>query len=192
MFRSQLSIKVLHEYMGYVPSDKEESGAISCSVCGSILILARLDAFIATAVTSLREDGSETVEGHRQKLYQETFRSYLPKAFQQIAASIRTFVQLWCPSELELSSLSLSESGPNDSGMTREATIEVSVPSLQQRLVALSYIWFNRYITSYLGNVHDCYIVEYNAESESIVMLSCSAGAELSQLNDSELFACGH
>lgn len=41
-------------------------------------------AFMATAIVSLREDGKNGVGRHRQKLYQEAFRSYLPKPFQNI------------------------------------------------------------------------------------------------------------
>lgn len=69
----------------------------------TIVALARLDDFIATAVLCFRNDGTSKVGGHRQKLYHGTFTSLVPKAYFQLVRTIQKMIQLWPPDEFSIS-----------------------------------------------------------------------------------------
>lgn len=61
-------------------SDESSSTHGHKNVNGTIVIIARLDDIIATAMTGLREDKADRAGGHRQNLYHDTFRAFLPVA----------------------------------------------------------------------------------------------------------------
>lgn len=54
-------------------------------------------------------------------------------------------------------------------------------------LVAVSYKLLNQYVSTYLGNIYDCYIAEYNPNSNVIVMLGSNLNFAHAQLNNSSL-----
>lgn len=88
LFFNEAALRMLHDYMGYLP--KVESSKVMgpcCLVAGCFARLARLDTFIATKVSFLRDDGSDTAGGHRQNLFHDTFVSFLPIAYEQIVGS---------------------------------------------------------------------------------------------------------
>lgn len=171
LFGHDIAIQVLHEFMGIIPDAamSEENGR---SVEGTILTLSRLDAFIATALTCLRDDGSDNVGGHRQKLYYDTFTTFLPLAYNQLISVVRQFVNEWCPTDFSLDALSIDSNGvPKDPLVEREGTIEIYIPSMQRRLIAVAWNWFNAYITPEMGTIHDCYIAEYDTATNCIRLL---------------------
>lgn len=148
------------------------------SILEIVLVLAKLDAYIATALAILRENSKGSVEGHRQKGYKGAFRSHLPKSFQRIVGKVRTFVQIWCSAELELSYLSLFGSSLELTEIARDATVEVFVPTVQRRLIAEFFKWFSWYVMIYSGKVNDCYIAGYNPDSNATVILSSSSDSK--------------
>lgn len=77
--------------MGYIPTDETKFAPSPNLVAGSILTLAWLDAFIATAVFFLREVGNDEVGEYQQKLYHEIFMFFLPKAYEPLVGSIQDF-----------------------------------------------------------------------------------------------------
>lgn len=60
---------------------------------GSILSLASLDAFVAAVLFCLGEDQSDNVGGHRQKLNNDMFVSFLPIAYNQLIGVIAACVK---------------------------------------------------------------------------------------------------
>lgn len=169
LFKHDVAVRVLHEFMGFSVSSVASSSE-SRVVEGTIATLARLDAFVATTVTCLRADGSEKVGGHRQKLYSETFSAFLPIAFAQLTEQIGAYVEDWCSEELTVSSLTLdAPQNPASCPLQRKATVEVYIPSVNRRLVAVSSQWFSEYITPYMGTIHDCYILEFDSTKRQMV-----------------------
>ena len=71
---------------------------------GSILELARLDAWISTWLEitrdRIRDGGARSNGGHRNKLFNELFDKYLPHTIEQILRKCRTHLELLRPSEL--------------------------------------------------------------------------------------------
>lgn len=55
--------------MGSIATSGDQLNADGLTLSETIVILTRLEAFIATAVASLREDGNDGVGGHRQMIY---------------------------------------------------------------------------------------------------------------------------
>lgn len=175
LFRHQIAIRVLHQFMGFDPQQPGSSASVETYVENSIVSLARLDAFIATAVVCLREDGTDTVGGHRQKLYHETFKPYVADAYNQIIGKVGRFVQDWAPQDLDASIISVHGGLPSSSIVhSREATVEVFVPSVNRRFIAVSWNWFREFITVELGAVHDCYIAEYDSAVNDVRLLGSS------------------
>lgn len=62
------------------------------TILGINLVLARLDAFIATAVAIHREYGMNSVGEHQKLVSHGISQHYLPKAFQKIAEQVYKFV----------------------------------------------------------------------------------------------------
>lgn len=58
---------------------------------GSTFSFARLDAIIATTVPCLHSVRTDKFECHRQKLYNNTFLSFLPNAFNPVTGRMRMF-----------------------------------------------------------------------------------------------------
>lgn len=133
-------------------------------IAGSVVTLERLDAFIAWTVSCIREDGSDKVGGHKQKLYHNIFLSIVSLEYIQLVGSITSFVQYWCLNELELSAFSFCElvDFHNESSI-REATLVLYVPSLKRGLIAGSWLWFRKHIFTDLDVIQDRHIVEYDS-----------------------------
>lgn len=177
LFGSEMAIRAVHEFIGFVPELQPESGTEVTFVEGSILALARLDAYVATVVTCFSDDGTDKAGGHRQKLYHDTFATFLPKAFNQLIGCIRKFVEVWCPDELNVTSLSISD-GSSSTTHSRTATTEIYVPSLKRRLLAVSWKWFKEYISAELGAIHDCYIAEFDDTTKQLNLLGSAVGSD--------------
>lgn len=84
LFRHQTAICVLHQFMGFGPQQPASSASLETYVESSRTTLARLVAFATTTVVYLREDGADTVGGHRQKFNHETFKPYVANPYGQI------------------------------------------------------------------------------------------------------------
>lgn len=93
------AVVVLHEYMRYILQVVSTSKGATSHIDGTVLTLARLGAFISTAIHCFSDDGvdmvdvyRQNVDGHRQKLYSNTFSSFLPVDFIQLIGAVATFV----------------------------------------------------------------------------------------------------
>ena len=80
LFKHSIAFDVYHEFLGYNPFEVEEA------VHGSILSLARLDAWIFSAIkclVNIRAKGCE-----KQKMHIRMFNKFLPQALSQILSSV--------------------------------------------------------------------------------------------------------
>lgn len=62
-------------------------------VDNTMLTLSKLDAFIATAVSCFHDSGTHKVGCYRRNLYRYKVLSFLPKTYDQLVGSLRTFVE---------------------------------------------------------------------------------------------------
>lgn len=131
MLQSRVPIRVRRDISGLISTDDIDSSSNDRVLVDSILILAGLHTFIATAVACLRRDGKNTTNGHQQKLDCETFVAYLPKAYEQIVGTIQVFEREWPLQELELPGSDTSRDFHVRCTLkTPAATVRVSVPSV--------------------------------------------------------------
>lgn len=109
-------------------------------VARTILALARLEEFLETALTCLQEDGSGSIGGHRQKLYLDTLTTFLSLAHNKLIAVVGKYVEKWCPADFCLDSLSIDSTGvPKHPLVEREGTMEIYIPSMQRRVIAVAF-----------------------------------------------------
>lgn len=150
--------------MGLDPEHPAITSGVQTRVENTIVSIALLDAFIATTVVCLREDGTDTVGSHRQKLYHETLKTFVAEAYSQITGKVLGFVHDWVPYKLEGSAVTVNAGLSSSSVVhSRKATVEIFVSSLKRPFIAVSWDWFRNYITIELGTDHDCYIAEYES-----------------------------
>lgn len=108
----------------------------------TIATLARLEAFIATALIFLRDDGSDNFEGHQQKMCLGISTSFLPLAYNQLTDIARCFVNKRRPGGFGPDKLSVnSNNGAIDSFIGREAAIKVIILIMKRRSIAISRNW---------------------------------------------------
>ena len=98
LFTNPLSVHLLHMFLGYNPhSDMDNISETS------IVVLTRLDAWIATVVQLLVP--SEKLGGGRQRDYNHTFHQNHISAMHQLINNIYEFVNYWEPGELAVSNV---------------------------------------------------------------------------------------
>lgn len=163
-FPREPAIRSLNEFLGFVLEEEATGSSTSSDTVGSILTLARLDAFTATVVSCLLDDGMDSVNSQKLKLYHEKFSCFLRLALHHLPGSIRMFIQDWCPGDLTVSCLPLLKSAASSGGtFQREATVEIYIPSLDKRIVPGTWKLFSEKIFDELGAVHDYCIAEYGS-----------------------------
>jgi hypothetical protein len=155
---------ISHKRAGF-ESDDEGEDEMECS----ILLLARLDAWIMTVVHCFGCEGKRG--GQRQRIYIETFEKFLPIATSQLTKGIYQFVEKWEPEDLEVpdAQSSVLEGVFSTEGMLREvfsktynACVPVYVPGIKRTYIAVKTEWFMEYVGKELGHVKDCYIAEFD------------------------------
>lgn len=145
MFSHEPDLKGLHEYSIYLSGCDSTNAMDVGHVAGSIVALARFDAFIATTVSCSREDGNVKLEGHWKRLYHDTLLSLLPMTYSQLVVRIGFFAQDRCPSGREPYALSIGQSAfSHDESSQREATLEFYVSCLKRLRVAVSWPWLSQ------------------------------------------------
>jgi len=135
----------------------------------SILLLARVDAWIVTVLQCLGLDGLRG--GKCQRLYIETFSKNLPVAMRQLTSRLHNFVKDWEPGDLELpvKDIAMDEEDHEELekkflGKVYNACVPVLLPSMKKFFIAIQPQWFYKYVGSELGQVQDCYIAEVDIE----------------------------
>lgn len=169
LFRDKRAVQTYHTFLGYAPN---RTGMV---VETSILNLARLDAWVCTVVTlvSVREERG----GRRQKLYSDTFHNMLMTSASQLVGTLRAYVEYWHPEELQIppeaDSLETREKAVLE--MVREATLVVKSIEMGTYFIALNNAWFQTYVTTVMGDVHDCILATVDDEFSAISPLGVSA-----------------
>lgn len=64
---------------------------------GTVLTLARLDAFVSTIVYCFCNDDVDNFDVHLQKLFSDSFSTSLPVTFNYLIGTVEMFVLKWCP-----------------------------------------------------------------------------------------------
>lgn len=82
LFKHDLAVSSRHAFVRFSVFSVAPS-SYSSAVTVTIAPLARLNVYVATTFTCLRADRSESVCGHRQKLYCEAISAFLSFAFAQ-------------------------------------------------------------------------------------------------------------
>lgn len=100
--------------------------------------------------------------------------SVLLKGWTQPIGSMHSFVREWSSHETEIH----SDNTTKDCKLrahyhNREATIGIFVPSVERRFFAMSWKWFNQYMTIKLGAAHDCNLAELEKNSLYLISLGC-------------------
>lgn len=104
LFSHEGALRASPKFLGFVPGSKLSNTSDSCQAAGLILTIARLDAFVAITIICLRDNGTDNVDGHRQKLCQDQF-SYFSLAYNPLIKSITLYVKKWCAAELTTSEI---------------------------------------------------------------------------------------
>lgn len=108
LFKHDVAIQVLHDFMDMSVTASASSEAGSLPVKERTSTLANLNAYVDTVITCLRADGFEKVVAHRQKLYNDTFSSFLLIALAQLVYPAGAYVELRCPKDVTVSPLSIN------------------------------------------------------------------------------------
>lgn len=102
LFRHDLVVQVFHEFMRFASSLISTTTVFPADMSGTIVALARLDAYITATASCLQVDGAGTVGKLWQKFYHETYFAYFFIAFDLLVCDIDGFVEKWCSEELFL------------------------------------------------------------------------------------------
>lgn len=106
-------------------------------------------------------------------MYDDTFLDYFPYAFGYLIYAIGAFVEEICLDELHASAQSGNKNDASlRTSLQHTPSVEVHIPSMTKRLVAVPGQWFNQYITKFMGTNHDCYILEFDSASKKAVPFS--------------------
>ena len=133
----------------------------------------------------------------RQKLYSEKYASFLKLATDQLIGEIRSFVMKWAPEEV-VPQGKIDCKYDNDCraqdlvsflNMERHHTKLFDVPSEGKVYVSISSDFFSKYICSYIGDVHDCYVTCIDEEKKEWKLLGLSTTVFYTEMpleNDSD------
>lgn len=172
LFCSETFIHALHEFMGFVPKQRSESGTETTFVEDTIVTITRLDAFVATSVTCFREDGTYTAGRHRPKLHNYRVSKFLASAYDQLISCIRMFAKWWCLEELSIFKLSTS-GGFSWCRTSRSSRMEILIPSLKNRLMVLSRRCFKDCVFTQSSAINDRFIADYVNRTKNQHFLGC-------------------
>lgn len=108
IFSHNVAIRAWKKYLWYSAHEEQyiylQLGEATCS----IKTLPRFDAFITTTIFCIRNNESDLVGGHRQKLYPDTFAAYDLLVTNPLIGRIRVLVHKLCPTQLCSATISLT------------------------------------------------------------------------------------
>lgn len=169
LFRDDVAVQALHVFTGFSVTESASSEARFVQVDGTTATFARLDAYIATVTIYFQADGPETVSSHIQKLYNETFLSFLHIALSQLVNQIGAYVEQWCAETVPLFlAIDRKEEHFSDP-IQRRGTVEVLNGSLRQRVIAVSCQWLSEFLTFAVGTIDDCTMLESEIIKQKLI-----------------------
>lgn len=166
--RDDIRKKVFCAFLGYDPSIGNTP--VECS----ILSLARLDAWLYCVLQLISP--KESRGGHRQRVYADTFYKNLESSTAQLVGTVAQYVDLWNGEELRIpSSCQTTATRKNHVlHLQRNATVLLRSPTTGKYTIAVKSSWFREYVTSALGDVHDCVIASIADDFQNISLLGHS------------------
>lgn len=159
-FKNAVAVEVLEQFIGYrvgFERDGEKSYVI-----GTVIHLARLDAWVVCVVTTM--DAEAERGGHRQTLFPTFYAKHLPRAVNGILKTALEAVREIYAAEFENSGVRGEEGREVCGSFERRATTELRIPSTEMLHLAVRETYFMRNMTSRLGAVSDCYIASCGPE----------------------------
>jgi hypothetical protein len=173
LFRNEAAKSIWH-YIKDVMFGKPETGKVDvledCET--SILLLARVDAWIMTNIECTRCEGGRG--GGRQRKFLENFERMLPIAVYQLTRELYKYVEEWEASDLENPEVETGPVGIEEDVLeerkrvvfckTYNACVAIEVPTVNKTYLALKADWFKKYVGEELGIVHDCYIAQFDKD----------------------------
>lgn len=123
------------------PDQNDGSGWSGREKC-SVLRLAWLNAWVATLVQYLTK--RETLDRHRQIIYEESLSRFLPKPVEQLTSNDHAYTNL---SEVDSSPC-----------LSTRMVWEFWWYHLREEVPKLNGTWFSQFITKELGTVHACFV----------------------------------
>lgn len=87
-----MTLRAVHEYMGFVPWIHSKSDTEVPFVEDTIVTAARWDDYLAKVVTCFRDDGTDKEGGHWQKLYCNTFPSFLQRPTMSSLVALESLI----------------------------------------------------------------------------------------------------
>lgn len=159
-FKNAVAIQVLEHFIGY-RVECERNGR-KTYVDGTVMHLARLDAWVACVVKSMNADAGRG--GQRQMVFSTLYAEYLPRAVDCILKTAWETVKAEHGGEFENNGVRGEEEREVTGNSERRATIAMWVPSTQKLHLAVKETYFMRNMTRHLGAVLDCYIASCRPE----------------------------
>ena len=154
LFRDDMRVSVFKEFLGYDPISGDP--ADSTPVEGTVLSLARLDAWFATVIEM---QGNDTTRGGRkQRQFQSCFANHLVGAF-------RCLIQTVALKIIEMKAFDV-------------ALVTLKDASNGKKYRAVKPVWFDENISKHLGHVLDCFVAEYYKGEDGEYYLRYSMIAE--------------
>ena len=141
LFKHSIAVDVYHELLGYNPFEEEET------VHGSILSLARLDAWIVSVIKCLVNNRAKGNE--KQKMYIRMFNKFLPQALSQILSSVSNIT------------------GVDENVTFAELKNDTDGNDCHSTYTIVQHDWFNDNVSDKLGTILDCIIAKTDEEDES-------------------------
>lgn len=159
-FKNGAAVEVLAEFMGYevVPGGEGNTEYVD----GTVMHLARLDAWIGCVLTAL--DTNVGRGGKRQLLFSKLFGEYLPLALENIIGVAWERVRDRHHEELENEGFDEGDPRRIAGNENRKATVALWIPSKREIYLAVRDEYFVEHLTKRLGGVLDCYVAACRPE----------------------------
>ena len=136
----------------------------------TIVSITRLDDWFATVLLLLTEQGKRG--GARQKDYNVTFHRNHVAAMNRLINKLFEFVMFWEPGDLKVPDVPEGELEHAIKNQERQATYLIDSAIHGNFFLAIQNEWFNKYASSCMGDVHDCYIAKISSDWTQIIPLS--------------------
>ena len=165
IFRNTFSRRIWTQFIGYDPCVEDGHRMET-----TIVSITRLNAWFATVLLLLSEQ--EKRGGGRQRDYNVMFHKNHAAAMNSLINKLFQFVMFWEPGELKVPDVPEGELEHTIKNQTRTATFLLESAIQGNYFIAIQNEWFNKYISSCMGDVHDCYIAKISNDWTEITPLS--------------------
>ena len=157
LFRHPFAVDVLHDFRGYAIRDGDRE------MESTIMLLARLDAWVATVVFCFDETVGQG--GKRQRQFQQIYSKLLPVAVKQLLNHIYGIVQSQVSNELVLV-MNEEEGSDRFGNEIRRATTILSTGKPNKFYLAVDQKWFSDFVSSAMGSILDCFIAQTSDDGQ--------------------------